>query len=122
MAPYKDMPLADLQWLVVPAIASGQFTLAEAQHAGNGMTAPVGVVLWARVSADVDQRLSSSTAHPVRLEPKDWTSGDILWLMEAVGEKQVVNALLTRLSETQWKGKQVKVMKRSAEHSFVGPA
>ena len=111
------MPLADLQWLVVPAIASGQFTLAEAQHAGNGMTAPVGVVLWARVSADVDQRLSASTAHPVRLEPKDWTSGDILWLMEAIGEKPVVNAMLTRLSETQWKGKQVKAVKRPSGQS-----
>ena len=53
---HKHYSLADLVWLVLPAMLSGQFRIAQAQQAGA--VAPVGVVLWAQVSADVDRRLS----------------------------------------------------------------
>lgn len=119
VSPYKDMRLSDLQWLVFPAVASGLFSIAEAQSSVTGATAPVGVVTWARVSAEVDQRITHENRYPIQLKPDEWTSGDILWLIDAAGDRNAVNAMLTRLSETQWKGKQVKTIKHHVEQPAV---
>ena len=42
---------------------------------------PIGVVLWARVDADVDARLAEGTN---KLRPQDWKSGDRLWVVEVI--------------------------------------
>ncbi len=57
----KHRSLVDLEWLVVPAVARGQFALADAQSKESGAVAPVGAVLWALVSEDVDKRATGNT-------------------------------------------------------------
>ena len=37
--------LSDLEWLVLPAVATGQFSLAEAQDKTSGLSAPVAVAV-----------------------------------------------------------------------------
>lgn len=106
---YKQYSLQDLEWLVVPAVLSNQFLLAEARAKGNGFTAPVGVVLWASVSAEVDQRLTANIAQPMRLKPEDWRSGDILWLVDAVGPAKLIGSMLQQLHTKVFKGRQVKL-------------
>jgi hemolysin-activating ACP:hemolysin acyltransferase len=96
--------LQDLEWLVLPALQNGQFALAEAKAKKSGTVGPVGVVLWARVSAEVDQRLASSGAAPLRLTPDEWRSGHIPWIVVASGEKKIVNALLAQLTRETFKG------------------
>lgn len=112
---HRHQFLADLEWLVLPAIAAGQFSLMDAQSKSIGFTQPVGLVLWARVSSDVDQRLSSNLALPMRLKPEDWTSGDIVWVVEAVGAPQAMGPLIKALSENEWKGKPVKMRVRDEQ-------
>ena len=112
-AQYKQHTLADLEWLVVPAVMSGQFAIVEAQLKSSGMMAPVGVLLWARVSAEVDKRLLDSAAEtPLRLKQEDWRSGDILWVIGAVGEPEMVQAMLKRKMESDWKDRPVKMRAR----------
>ncbi|MEZ5923939.1 MAG: toxin-activating lysine-acyltransferase [Hyphomicrobiaceae bacterium] len=106
---YKSYTLQDLEWLVVPAVLSNQFLLAEARAKGNGFTAPVGVVLWANVSADVDQRLTANVAQPIRLKPEEWRSGDIPWLVDAVGPPKLIGGMLQQLHAKIFKGRQVKL-------------
>lgn len=106
---YKQYTLQDLEWLVVPAVLSNQFLLAEARAKGNGFTAPVGIVMWASVSAEVDQRLTANIATPLRLRPEDWRSGDILWLVDAVGPAKLIGSMLQQLHVKVFKGRQVKV-------------
>jgi hemolysin-activating ACP:hemolysin acyltransferase len=106
---YKHYTLQDLEWLVVPAVLSNQFLLAEARAKGNGFTAPVGVVLWASVSPEVDQRLTAAIAQPLRLRPQDWRSGDILWLVDAVGPQKLIGNMLQQLHAKVFKGRQVKL-------------
>ena len=118
---YKSLPLSDLEWFVVPAVASGQFSLAEAQSKTSGITQPMGVVLWARVSADVDKRLHDGLDQPIRLKPAEWTSGDIVWLIEAAGESRVIEALIKRMRETIWAGRPVRLRARDKDgKSAVG--
>lgn len=106
---YKHYTLQDLEWLVVPAVLSNQFLLAEARAKGNGFTAPVGVVMWASVSPEVDQRLTANIAQPMRLKPEDWRSGDILWLVDAVGPAKLIGSMLQQLHGKVFKGRQVKL-------------
>jgi len=107
---YRARPIAALEEIAIPAVFSGQFSLAQAQSSFNGMVAPVGVVFWARVSPEVDQRLTERIAtEPVRLQLPEWCGGQIIWIVDAVGEHKVVEAMLTRLLETDWKGQEVRL-------------
>jgi hemolysin-activating ACP:hemolysin acyltransferase len=115
---YKTSTLSDLDWLVVPAVMSGQFSLAEAQMKGSGLVAPIGLVMWARVSADVDRRLTENIASPVRLQPAEWKSGDILWLIDALGEPRIIEAMLKRLVQTEWKGRDARMRARTKDGTF----
>ena len=109
---YKHYTLSDLEWLVIPPLLANQFTLAEARSKETGLSAPVGIALWARVSEETDARLSASLETPVKLRPDEWQGGDILWLIDAVGPPKIVQALLQRLRTQDFKGKSFKLRAR----------
>ena len=111
-AQHKHRPLADLEWLVLPAILSGQYRVAQAQQ--SGVAVPVGVALWASVSIDVDQRLSDLSV-PWQLQSDEWRSGDIPWLVELVADTPTQQALLNHLGETVFKGRGIKMRARDAD-------
>jgi cytolysin-activating lysine-acyltransferase len=115
----KERTLSDLKWLVVPALTTGQYRLAEVHSKTRGFTAPAGVVLWASVSDEVDQRLSADPDAPIRLAPKEWKSGDNLWLVEAAGPPRILSPLLRAIAAKEWQGKRVKVRTRGADGKFV---
>lgn len=106
---YKHYSLADLEWLVLPPLLAKQFTLAEARTIEGSIPAPVGVALWARVSEEVDKKLSSDLDRPLRLRPDEWTGGDILWLIGAIGAPEVVKAMVERMGEAVFDGKPFKL-------------
>jgi cytolysin-activating lysine-acyltransferase len=106
---YRHYTLGDLEWLVVPALKTGQWRVVGAQSKQNGVSFPVAVALWARVSPEVDKKLSENLHVPIKLRPDEWQSGDILWLVDAVGEPRVVPQLLKQLLETSFKGREAKV-------------
>lgn len=112
---YKSHTLADLEWLVVPAVLTGQFSLAEAQSKTNGMMAPVGLVMWAAVSPDVDRRLRENLQGPMRLTPQEWRSGDILWVIDAVGDPRILQAMLQNTANKEWKGRNVNLRVRGQD-------
>ena len=73
------------------------------------MPVPVAVALWASVSAEVDRRLSTDLAPPMRLRPDEWRSGDTLWLIEVIGDPKAVPHLMAELREKVFSGKQLKM-------------
>jgi hemolysin-activating ACP:hemolysin acyltransferase len=116
---YKNRPIGDLEFLVVPAVAAGQFTLAEAQLKANGLIQPMGAILWARVSDDVDRRLTADPSQPIRLNAAEWTSGEHIWLVEAVGEARVVQVMLQRMAGSVWKDRHVKLRARGKDGAMM---
>ena len=109
---HKHLSLADLEWLVLPPLLAGNFRIAEAKSKPNGVPVAFAVVLWASVSTEVDRRLSEDLDKPIRLQPKEWRSGDIVWLIDAVGDPRLLPQFLKRLNETTFKGREVKVRRR----------
>ena len=112
---HKHYSIADLEWLVLPPLLTGNFSIAEAKSSKNGVSVPVAVALWASVSREVDKRLSANVDKPMRLRPSEWRSGDILWLVDAVGDPRVVPQFLKQLAETKFKGREVKVRSRGQD-------
>jgi hemolysin-activating ACP:hemolysin acyltransferase len=106
-AHYKHYSLSDLEWLVVPPMRLGQCAVMEATV--NGRQAPVAVALWASASDEVDKRLSEDLNIPIKLRPDEWRSGDVLWLIDAVGEANAIPHLLRQVQETAFKARDVKM-------------
>jgi cytolysin-activating lysine-acyltransferase len=109
---YRHYTLGDLEWLVLPPLLTGQCSVAEAKSKDNGASVPVAVALWASVSPEVDQRLTENLNTPIRLRPDEWRSGDILWLIDAVGDRRVVPGLLKQVADNTLKGREIKVRGR----------
>jgi hemolysin-activating ACP:hemolysin acyltransferase len=112
---FKAMPLGELEAFVVPAVATGQFSVAQAQLKANGAVAPVGIVLWASVSPEIDQRLTAEPDKPIRLQASEWRSGNVVWIVEAAGDRRVIAAQLKQLKAREWNGRMVKLRVRGQD-------
>jgi len=116
---HKFFTLADLEWLVIPPLMTGQYAVAEAKAQAEGPAVPVAIVLWAKVSSEVDTRLCENLAVPIRLRPDEWRSGEIPWLVDAVGDARVLPGFLKQLAETAWKGRAPKMRALGADGKIV---
>lgn len=111
---HRNYSLADIEWMVLPAVASGQYYVAEYADERKDFRAPIAVVTWAFVSEDVDQRLQQTTGRILRLRPDEWRSGSIGWLIDAAGGAAGLKAALQWLGEGPFKGRTLKAMVRDA--------
>lgn len=105
----KTHSLSDLEWMVLPAIMTGQYAVADAQSKTTGAVMPVGAVLWAFVSPEIDRQLSEGINQPPRLKPQDWRSGDIPWIVMAIGDPKVLGGLLQSLAKSVFKDRPAKI-------------
>lgn len=116
-AEHKHMSLAELERLVVPAIATRQFLVAMAQSKSNGKRFPVAVLLWASVSAEIDSKIAANGDKLPELEPKDWKSGEIPWLLGAAGNPQLFAGMFKQLQAGALKGRPIKFHTRTESGS-----
>jgi hemolysin-activating ACP:hemolysin acyltransferase len=121
-ANFRNLRLADLEWLVLPAIMSGQFKLGHARaqpgadkSKDGGTFVPAAVAMWARVSPAIDKAMSENLDKPVRLKANQWMSGDIPWLIAVAGDQRIIPTFLKQLSEQEFKGKHVKMRARTPD-------
>ena len=122
---FRTLRIADLEWLVLPAILSGQWRIAQTKaqqrgaaraadggpksSGGQDVLVPVAAALWASVSPEIDKRLSENLDRPLMLQPNEWATGDILWLIAVAGDRRAVPKFVEHLRATEFKGKQVKL-------------
>lgn len=111
----RSRPLSDLEWMIAPAVMTGQFAIADAQSKTTGAISPVGAVLWAMVSEEVDGKLSDVTKTDLRLEAQEWKSGDIPWIILAMGDKRVVAGLIKKISDEVFKSQAPKIRSRDKD-------
>jgi len=124
---YRHMSLADLEWLVIPALMTNQVTSIRGKLKDqDGLTIPLGLAMWAYVSKDVDKKLEAQKEAkiPFRLAPQEWKSGGIPWLLVVVAPKEAGQALVMKLEETVFQGKTLKHFARQlpTEQSKDKPA
>ena len=106
---HSKMSLGEANVYVTPAVASGQIALIGAQQTEGGPMALAAAAWWAFVSADVDQRLTASREPFLKLEANEWQCGEQPWIIDAIGEPRLVNDLVKKLAERNFRGKPVKL-------------
>jgi cytolysin-activating lysine-acyltransferase len=111
---YKHYYLADIEWMVLPPVSAGQFYVVEAADKERGFRTPVAVVTWAYVSEEMDRGLQEQLGHHLRLRPDQWKSGEIGWLVDAVGTPAGVRAALQWLAAGPFKQRALNVIVRDA--------
>jgi hemolysin-activating ACP:hemolysin acyltransferase len=109
---YRSYSISDLEWLVTPAVLNRQFSLVHLKDKKAGPAAPVALVMWASVSAEVEQRLLGELGAPIRLSPKDRKSGQLHWITDAVGDPRIVSVVLQNLRKVTLRGAPVKTVTR----------
>ncbi len=93
---YRHQTLGDLMHVVLDPLMHDRVAIAYTrkpdQPAGpkaNDEQSVAGIAIWATVSAEVDAKITEQVragVFPVRLASDDWTSGDMVWLLDVVAQ------------------------------------
>ena len=87
---HKHLFITDLDWLLMPPIAAGQFRLWRKENM------PLAFASWAFLTEEAEQRLIAGRG---KLAPGAWSGGDRLWLMDLIapfgGREEAVKELKT---------------------------
>ena len=123
---FRNTRLGDLEWLLLPPLLAGQWRLGKVSASvpnadpKAGVTLiPAAVALWARVSPEVDKRLSMDLDKPLLLKPNEWTSGDIVWLIAVAGDPRAMPRFLVSLRDREFKDTTVKLRAGSADAKAI---
>ena len=106
---HRHYSLSDLEWLVIPPLLLNQYMLAEA-NLPTGESIPVGVVFFARVSAELDAALTKAPRYPVRLHPQEWRSGDKPWIIDVAGDPKIIASIIDTMAKTVFGGEPFKML------------
>ena len=92
-ASHRHLFLSDLEWLVMPAIGRRQMRLWRRDTERGPI--PAIYASWAFVSPEVDQRFASGR---LRLTPAEWTSGEMMWLIDLVAPMGGADAAIKEMT------------------------
>jgi cytolysin-activating lysine-acyltransferase len=122
---HKHFSLADLEWMVMPPLALGQYRIFR-----NGEQ-PLGVALWAYLNPESEQKLEGGAT---RLMPQEWAQGmridpehgmvsgegGTLWLIDIIcpghtAENKLADICLHDLMTSVFKGQRFKMFQIDPE-------
>ncbi|MBX9925651.1 MAG: toxin-activating lysine-acyltransferase [Hyphomicrobiaceae bacterium] len=122
---HQRMSVAELRTVIAPIVMAGQFALAGRRFSEGGFVRPVAAVLWASVSAEADARLVASSATSLALKRGEISGGDIIWIVDVLGDGVAVQSLIDQLGSTKWKGRIVRARaigpEKTVEVRTLGP-
>ena len=87
---HKHMTIADMEWLVAPAIQHGQFMILKRGEV------PIAYASWAFLTDDAEQRRLSGNR---RMSAADWALGDRAWLVDLVAPFGGAGAVLQSVKQ-----------------------
>lgn len=114
---HRNATLSEIETLVGPPLGLDQIAIVEAHDAESGIVAPAAAVLWAMVSPETDARLSNAADTKPRLEPGDWRSGPIPWVIAAIGHKTAATQLLEQFVKSRFPDSPPKIRIREKDGS-----
>lgn len=108
---HKYLFAHDFEWLVVPAIATKQFSLFR-----NKQGEPIAFVSWAKVNEDVENRLQSGI---MRLSPADWNCGEKTYIIDIISPFTPTTNILKQLAKGQFKDKEVSILRPNQDQTAM---
>lgn len=111
VATHKHFFIADIEWMLVPPVATGQFRL----WRNEGL--PVGFATWALLSDEAEKRILEGGIR--RLAPNDWNSGENVWLMDVIAPFGGREEAVREIKEQVFPGKTVKALQAAPDGAGV---
>lgn len=109
---HKHLFVTDIEWMIVPPMTLNQYKLYMKEEA------PLAYASWAFVDENTEKRFLSGR---VRLAPKDWKSGDRLWLVDLVAPFGGGKDVLKDLRDNVFPSRSIKQLVPDAEGTGVRP-
>lgn len=110
---HKHLFFSDLEWRFLPPIMLKQFKVFRSEK-----NIPMAFVSYARISEEIEKRILSGD---LRLAPKDWNSGDRLWIIDVIDPLGGgTTAILKQLEENDFKGQNAKILKQNQDGTREG--
>ncbi len=107
---HRHVFLAEMEWLVVPAVSLGQCRVFHHQ------SVPVAFATWAYLNDEATARFKQGAG---RLKPHEWHCGEELWLVELCAPYGAVTEHIQDLLQTTFDGKTVRTMRPTADGTGV---
>ncbi|MFM9940450.1 MAG: toxin-activating lysine-acyltransferase [Hyphomicrobiaceae bacterium] len=108
-AAHRDLTVAGIEATLAPAVATGQYIVAEATHQQNGQVRPVAYVLWGSFSSPIDRELQANPDQPFPNKPAAWLGGDVIWITDAAGDATLINKIIEQQQASTWKERTVRM-------------
>ncbi|WP_421854329.1 toxin-activating lysine-acyltransferase [Oricola sp.] len=109
---YRGVTLGSLAQILVPPLLTRQFVVARLRpEEGKDDTqgAPVASAFWARVSDEIDKRLTEDETNPPRLQAPEWHSGEHIWVIDLVGPNNLGPAVINSVRQRVGADKTIKM-------------
>ena len=109
---HRHYTLADLEWCLLPALAAQSVHGWRGEASGRAGRARRACALGAGFGGD-RRAAFAAPRYPIRLHPNEWQSGDVFWIVDAVGEHNAVQQCIEALAKTAFQGKPFKMLSPS---------
>jgi cytolysin-activating lysine-acyltransferase len=109
---HANFTVADLEWLIVPALQNKQFLLVHVPRGQGQPPVPAAAVLWATVSPELDAQLRMDPSIRLKLSAEHRTSGSHVWLTDMIGDPRAGTEGVEQLRRTTFKGRSVTFVSR----------
>jgi cytolysin-activating lysine-acyltransferase len=102
---YRHLPIGDLTSLILDPLLRDRIAIASPAHPDGtpNETELIGIAIWASVSETVDFKIReqiTAGVFPVRLQPEDWNSGPIHWLLDVLSPNaQMATAVVSNFKK-----------------------
>ena len=117
-AAFRNQKIADLEWMLEPAVATGQFAIAEVVAKESGLAVPAAAILWASVSDEIAARVRAKPGEAIKLQRNEWTGGTNCWLIASLGDQRAIRSLLMQLNNGQFKDRTLSIVSRLQDGTF----
>lgn len=90
---YRNLPISEMRALFLEPLLQNRIAIASQSDESGGPApdAPSAMAIWASVSTQTDAKIREQIdagSYPVRLQPEDWNSGEINWLLDIIAPNQ----------------------------------
>ena len=103
---HKRLFVGELEWYVMEPMMLSQFRVYRKDKK------PVGVVIWAMVNDEVDERLKSGNT---RLRGKEWNNGDKAWIIDVISPFGDPMYLINDLAQNVFENKNYHYLQTDAQ-------
>jgi hemolysin-activating ACP:hemolysin acyltransferase len=112
---HAQLRIADLEWILVPAVTNRQFLIVRAPSPHEVTPLPAAAILWASVSAEIHEMLKQDATKRHTLSVEQRKSGDIIWITDVIGDPLIWNRALDEMHKGMFKSHILAMARRAPD-------